>query len=66
MKQIDTCRVTTAVTAAGNLMAKGLSAEEISLLSAVFMQLADVLGVIAAAQSLSAASEPEKTEKSSE
>jgi hypothetical protein len=61
MNKINPCELTAAITAAGNLLAKNRSPEELGLLSAVFMQLADVLATIAAAQALNAAEQEAST-----
>ncbi|MDR2531825.1 MAG: hypothetical protein LBC82_03175 [Oscillospiraceae bacterium] len=59
-KCINPCELTAAITAAGNLIAKDLSDDELNLLSAAFMQLADVFGVIAAVRALNEADCPAK------
>ena len=45
---MNACNLTAAVTALANTIACGLKAEEITLLSSVFMQLGDTLATIAA------------------
>ena len=45
---MNVCNLTAAVTALANSIACGLKAEEIALLSSVFMQLGDTLATIAA------------------
>lgn len=49
---MNACNLTAAVTALANTMACGLKAEEIALLSSVFMQLGDTLATIAAHRAL--------------
>ncbi|MCL2698592.1 MAG: hypothetical protein FWE74_11005 [Oscillospiraceae bacterium] len=76
MKQINACRLTAAVTAAANLLAKDLPDGELNLMGAVFTQLGDTLTTIAAVRELnsqlqeqppsSTVSESTKTEKPSE
>ena len=53
-KCINPCELTAAITAAGNVMAKKLSDDELNLLAAAFMQLADVLATIAAVRDINA------------
>ena len=57
MKHINACQITTAITAAGNLIAKDLSDEELNFLSAAFMQLADVLATISAVRAINSGEE---------
>jgi hypothetical protein len=52
MKQINACRLTAAVTAAANLLAKDLPDGELNLMGAVFTQLGDTLTTIAAVRDL--------------
>ena len=49
---MNACNLTAAVTALANSIACGLKAEEINLLSSVFMQLGDTLATIAAHRAL--------------
>ena len=49
---MNVCNLTVTVTALANTIACGLNAEEISLLSSVFMQLGDTLATIAAHRAL--------------
>jgi hypothetical protein len=53
-KYINPCELTAVVTAAANLLAKELTDDELNLLSAVLMQLADTLAVIAVVRDLNA------------
>ncbi|MGN1000036.1 MAG: DUF6774 domain-containing protein [Faecousia sp.] len=49
---MNACNLTVAITALANTIACGLTTEEISLISAVFMQLGDTLATIAAQSAL--------------
>ena len=49
---MNTCELTTTVTAAANAIACGRTADEISLLGTVFTQLGDTLQTIAAWKNL--------------
>lgn len=53
------CEITASVTAAANIMAQNLNANELTFLGAVFTQLADTLLTIAAAKELCAGSDNE-------
>lgn len=52
---MNSCELTTAVTALANAIACGLTTEEISLISSLFMQLGDTLATIAAQRALCSA-----------
>lgn len=54
---MNACNLTAAVTALANTIACGLKAEEITLLSSLFMQLGDTLATIAAQRTLCEARE---------
>ena len=56
---MNACNLTAAVTALANTIACGLKAEEVTLLSSVFMQLGDTLATIAAHKALCEAREME-------
>lgn len=56
---MNACNLTVAVTALANTIASGLTTEEISLISSLFMQLGDTLATIAAQRSLCGAKEQE-------
>lgn len=45
---MNSCEITALVTAAANVISRGLSPEEISMLAAVFTQLGDTLATKAA------------------
>ena len=49
---MNACNLTVAVTALANSIACGLTTEEISLISSLFMQLGDTLATIAAQKTL--------------
>lgn len=49
---MNPCELTVAITALANTIASGLTMEEISLISSVFMQLGDTLATIAAQRAL--------------
>lgn len=49
---MNSCELTTAITATANALASKLSIDEINLLGAVFTQLGDTLIVIAARRTL--------------
>ena len=49
---INPCELTVAITSLANIIASGLTTEEISLISSVFMQLGDTLATIAAQRAL--------------
>ena len=67
MKHINPTQVTTAITAAGNLIAKDLSDDEVNFLAAAFMQLADVLATIGVVRELNAGSDaPSDTSQNSQ
>lgn len=53
---MNTCELTTAITAIANGLARGLTPEEIGLLGSIFMQLGDTLTTIGLQQSLCAKS----------
>lgn len=44
---MNSCQLTTSITAVANAIAKGLSVEETTLLAAVLVQLGDTLATIA-------------------
>ena len=54
---MNACNLTAAVTVLANTIACGLKTEEISLISALFMQLGDTLATIAAQRALCQAQE---------
>lgn len=54
---MNACNLTAAVTSSANTIACGLKAEEITLLSSLFMQLGDTLATIAAQRTLCEARE---------
>jgi hypothetical protein len=54
MKHINSFQITTAINTAANLVAADLSDDELNFLSAVFMQLADVLSTVSAVRALNA------------
>ena len=56
---MNACNLTATVTALANTIACGLKAEEITLLSSVFMQLGDTPATIAAHRALCEAREQE-------
>ena len=56
---MNACNLTAAVTALANTIACGVKAEEIVLLSSVFLQLGDTLATIAAHRALWEAREQE-------
>lgn len=56
---MNACNLTAAVTVLANTIASGLKAEEIALLSSVFMQLGDTLATIAAHRALCESREQE-------
>ena len=49
---MNPCELTAAITALANTIAAGLTTEEISLISSLFMQLGDTLATIAAQRAL--------------
>ena len=49
---MNACNLTVAITALANTIACGLTTEEISLISSIFMQLGDTLATIAAQRAL--------------
>lgn len=54
---MNSCNLTVAITALANSIASGLTTEEISLISSLFMQLGDILATIAAQRVLCQAQE---------
>ena len=49
---MNACNLTVAITALANTIACGLTTEEISLFSSIYMQLGDTLATIAAQRAL--------------
>ena len=49
---MNACNLTVAITALGNTIACGLTTEEISLISAIYMQLGGTLATITAQRAL--------------
>lgn len=56
---MNSCQLTTTITAAANAMACKLSVDEITLLAAIFVQLGDTLAMIATQKSICGAKENE-------
>ncbi|MCL2077883.1 MAG: hypothetical protein FWH08_05690 [Oscillospiraceae bacterium] len=53
-KRLNSAEITASITACANLIAKNLSDNELALLSAVFMQLADTLTTISVVRTINA------------